>query len=118
MINKQRWYILDDNGNPIPEPDTIKACMWLADNKNKIVKQENVGPYWVSTVFLGLDHSWRLDGPPVLWETMVFNDGDKDIDQNESRCSGNREQAEAMHEAMVASVKAYIASKPKRKFSL
>lgn len=26
----------------------------------------------VSTVFLGLDHSWDFTGPPVLWETMVF----------------------------------------------
>lgn len=25
----------------------------------------------VSTVFLGMDHAF-LDGPPVLWETMVF----------------------------------------------
>jgi hypothetical protein len=25
----------------------------------------------VSTVFLGMDHSWG-SGPPVLWETMVF----------------------------------------------
>ncbi len=25
----------------------------------------------VSTVFLGLDHSWD-EGPPVLWETMIF----------------------------------------------
>lgn len=33
----------------------------------------------VSTVFLGLDHSFG-DGPPVLWETMVFN-GEHDQDQ-------------------------------------
>ncbi len=27
----------------------------------------------VSTVFLGLDHSYDLAGPPILWETMCFH---------------------------------------------
>ena len=27
--------------------------------------------YWVSTVFLGLDHNWGV-GPPLIFETMVF----------------------------------------------
>lgn len=26
----------------------------------------------ISTVFLGLDHNWNEDGPPVLWESMIF----------------------------------------------
>lgn len=26
----------------------------------------------VSTVFLGCDHNWSGEGPPVLFETMVF----------------------------------------------
>lgn len=30
---------------------------------------------WVSTVFLGLDHGYLSDGPPVLFETMVFIHG-------------------------------------------
>lgn len=28
--------------------------------------------YWVSTVFLGLNHNWDKEGPPHLFETMVF----------------------------------------------
>ena len=27
---------------------------------------------WVSTVWLGLDHSFGDDGPPLIFETMVF----------------------------------------------
>lgn len=35
----------------------------------------------VSTVFLGIDHRCAyLDGPPVLYESMVFRDGE-DCDQ-------------------------------------
>lgn len=34
------------------------------------ITETTVGKYWVSTVFLGLDRGW--DGPPVVFETMVF----------------------------------------------
>jgi hypothetical protein len=32
----------------------------------------------VSTVFLGLDHNYSGHGPPLLFETMVFQDGKSD----------------------------------------
>ena len=28
--------------------------------------------YRVSTVWLGLDHNWRPGGPPLIFETMIF----------------------------------------------
>ena len=28
--------------------------------------------FWVSTVFLGMDHNYFDDGPPLLFETMAF----------------------------------------------
>lgn len=39
-----------------------------------VIAQEQVGPYWVSTVWLGLDHGFGRPGPPVIFETMVFGD--------------------------------------------
>ena len=51
----------------------------------------------VSTIFLGLDHSFG-DGPPVLFETMVF--GDTDLDYNQVRYS-TYDEAEAGHKALV-----------------
>jgi hypothetical protein len=27
---------------------------------------------WISTVWLGLDHSWDPNGPPLIFETMIF----------------------------------------------
>lgn len=37
------------------------------------VGKTTVGPWTVSTVFLGIDHRWEPDhGEPILWETMVF----------------------------------------------
>jgi hypothetical protein len=41
---------------------------------NRIVAQEETRFHWVSTIFLGLDHSWGK-GPPILFETMVFERG-------------------------------------------
>lgn len=45
------------------------------DPNNKIVKQEEFSyqgdDYLISTVDLGLDHSFG-DGPPLYYETMIF----------------------------------------------
>lgn len=41
-------------------------------NPNRIVGKDTVNDQLVSTVFLGLDHSYN--GPrPILFETMIFN---------------------------------------------
>ena len=54
---------------------------------------------WVSTIWLGLNHQWR-DGPPLIFETMVFpskgNSTDLDCDRYSSE-----EEALAGHKAMV-----------------
>lgn len=64
-------YVLDERGEPRPEPDLLTWGRWM-EKRDRIVKQEDPIPgVRVSTVFLGLDHSWN-GGPPVLWETMIF----------------------------------------------
>jgi hypothetical protein len=81
---------------------------WFA-GAARIVKQEQVGESWVSTVFLGLDHNFSGEGPPILWETMVFGEGNHE--QECDRCSGTWEQAEAMHQNMVERMEAIQALK-------
>lgn len=51
----------------------------------------------VSTVYLGSDHGYG-EGPPLLWETMVFCDGDNNED-----ClrASSREEAMTNHQALV-----------------
>jgi len=51
----------------------------------------------VSTVFLGIDHSHRPDGEPVLFETMIFGGP---LDQ-EMRRYHTWEEAEKGHAEMV-----------------
>ena len=98
-------YIFDDSGRPVREPDITKWGVFLKDRKRRRVAADvltiNGEEVRVSTVFLGMDHAWD-GGPPVLWETMVF--GGK-LSEEQDRCAGNREQAEAMHARMLERVR-------------
>lgn len=58
---------------------------------------------WVSTVFLGLDHRYFGEGPPLLFETMAFA-GD-DFDSYQARYS-TWADAEAGHVLAVAAIEA------------
>lgn len=65
-------YILDDDLQPLHVP-FIEWSLWFERHRHeRILRQQYVGVYFVSTVFLGLDHAFG-QGPPVLWETMVFD---------------------------------------------
>jgi hypothetical protein len=55
---------------PVPEPDLMAWGRWMED-AGRHVALSIQGDVNVSTVFLGLDHSFG-HGPPVLFETMVF----------------------------------------------
>lgn len=68
-----RYWILDAEGEPTPVGDVLTWARWFETTANRRVLDHHVGRrVWVSTVFLGLDHNWLPDGPPVLWETMIF----------------------------------------------
>lgn len=114
-------YILDDKGEPLALPNdgiddlTQERCESLTKwgefmQKAELhVADEKVDGIRISTVFLGLDHSFGV-GPAILWETMCFCEGPTDghpLDQTMMRCSGSREQAEAMHKRMVEKVRNY-----------
>jgi hypothetical protein len=65
-------YILDDKGSPIPEEDLFKWAKWMQEtNLRKVAVNTTSSGVRISTVFLGLDHSFG-EGEPILWETMIF----------------------------------------------
>ena len=70
------YYILQ---RKVPIPcDLMTWAGWLEEHSaERIVKQETVGHSGSSTVFIGLDHSLR-SGPPLLFETMVFDKSDQE----------------------------------------
>ena len=74
------YYILD--GHEVKECDLMTWAKWFgkADRGDRKVARETIGDSEISTVFLGLDHSFG-GGSPLLFETMVFGgklDGEMD----------------------------------------
>ncbi|MFA6201365.1 MAG: hypothetical protein WC679_13270 [Bacteroidales bacterium] len=63
-------FFYDKNGEKI-DPFT-----WVNLFENKtyaIIKQEHVNDYFISTVWLGLNHRF-YEGLPLIFETMVFRE--------------------------------------------
>lgn len=89
-------YILVDRV-PVREPDTLKWAEWFSESREeRVVAQEEVGSVTVSTVFLGLNHSFDGCGLEIF-ETMVFRRGESIMCQRASTW----EEAENNHKAMV-----------------
>ncbi len=72
-------YVVDDDGNPVPETDLTKWAKILDDIKRRRVAQTTfTSGVKVSTVFLGLNHG-TVD-KPLLFETWVEGKGALDDD--------------------------------------
>jgi hypothetical protein len=97
-------YIL--NGREIVPADLMTWAAFFEDFGKRVVAKTKVGDAEVSTVFLGTDHRFRADGPPVLFETMVF-DGPLDGEQ-ERYCT--YDEAEAGHRQMIERCRAALAA--------
>jgi hypothetical protein len=70
-------YILDKDGQPVPCDDLLEWGRWMETAERRVAQdkdeQDEHGlKICVSTIFLGVDHRHWGDGPPILWETMVF----------------------------------------------
>lgn len=85
--------------NVVPVLSAVEA--FNGDRRIALTEIESVQ---ISTVFLGLNHAWN-DGPPMLFETMVFGGP---LSDEQDRCS-TYDEAEAMHERMCERVRRSIA---------
>lgn len=70
------WYAPD--GTPLP--GDVREQMW-AMHEHKLMEGnlvhteiglEGAHNLVVSTAYLGLDHGFGGEGPPIIWETMIF----------------------------------------------
>jgi hypothetical protein len=84
-------------GHKAVPADLMEWARWLENAKgDRIVAKTKVGDAEVSTVFLGLDHRFGDDGPPLIFETMVFGGiHDQDMERYSTW-----EEAEAGHKRM------------------
>jgi hypothetical protein len=92
MSNK---YILEGRET---RPVSLEEWAKWFETGNRRVGQDTVGDKLVSTVFLGLDHSFG-EPRPILFETMVFPHGS----WSEEYCArySTYNEAEAGHKAVV-----------------
>lgn len=66
-------YILEPDGKIRTEPDLLTWAAWYEKADERRIAQDKLpNDVRVSTVFLGIDHNWNLEGPPILFETMIF----------------------------------------------
>ena len=93
-------FFFDRMRNPISLG--LWSCL-IESEEYKVVKQDEVGEYFVSTVWMGLNHSWVPD-VLLIFETMVFGKGNStEIFYQDRYCS--EEGAIAGHEKVVEMAK-------------
>lgn len=92
-------FILNENRIPVPV-DLLTWARWFETADRRVCRTEHGEgdkKVIVSTVFLGLDHRFGTEGPPLLFETMVFGGP---LDQEQDRYS-TWDEAEIGHAQMV-----------------
>jgi hypothetical protein len=74
------YTLADDGMTPIPCEDPVAWASWMETADRRVSQDYDEGDsgkrIHVSTVFLGTDMAY-FGGSPLLWETMVFVDGDE-----------------------------------------
>jgi hypothetical protein len=93
-----------ETGEIKPATDLVEWAQWL-ENASRHVGYDEVSGFVVSTVFLGINHSFFGKGRPLWFETMVFRQGiDGELkarqDVEQFRCS-TLEEARIAHASAV-----------------
>lgn len=106
------------------QPASLGDWATTLEHEDRRVRKTRIGPFEVSTVFLGLDHNFSSMGPPILFETMTFLasphrenqtlaehaqeiDADGMNDEDGRTCTWS--EAEAMHQRAVNWIVAHFA---------
>lgn len=93
-----RWDLYGRDGKPIHDLEAIAED--ANDPKYWVIARTTLPDgKFVSTIWLGLDHN-AGEGPPLIFETMVFPSEKNPRDLNMQRYA-TIEEARAGHEAMV-----------------
>lgn len=99
------YYILV-NKKPV-KTDGIKWSQWYEaclHNDGRRVALTNIDEStFVSTVFLSIDHDFSFQGPPILFESMVFKNG---IGTDDIKRYHTWEEAEKGHQEIVDRIRA------------
>lgn len=86
----------------------VKVAEWGAwfECAERRVVQTEVGSVLISTVFMGLDHRFIGEGPPLIFETMILGGRKLPVNEQGLRYS-TLEEARAGHRIMVERVREF-----------
>lgn len=65
------FYILE--GKETIPVDHLTWVKWFVIADNLIIARASFGEILISTVFLGVNHQWNPDLPPLIFETKFFS---------------------------------------------
>lgn len=82
----------------VPCEDVMEWSSFLKNDRT--LAKTKLGDILISTVFLGINHSFG-NGPPLLFETMVFDAAEEEICERYSTW----DQAETGHRAIVEKIR-------------
>lgn len=100
-----RLYYMLKGHKPVVTKNMMRWAKWMEVADRHVAETQVTKKIRVSTVFLGLDHSFGEGDAPVLFETMVFG-GAMDGWQGRS-CTW--EEAEKMHQNVCLRVRSQLA---------
>jgi hypothetical protein len=97
----RRFYYILAGRMPVPVQHLLQWAQWF-ETADRHVALTQLKHCRVSTIFLGLDHNFSDVGPPVLFETMAFQEVGHPGDSGEALSSifgrySTWQQAEAGH---------------------
>jgi hypothetical protein len=98
-MNMGHW-ILYGPDHQLEPCGLFEWARWIKKNERHVAN-ETIDGVHISTVFLGIDHNFSENGPPLLFETMIFG-GQEDQFQ---RRYATWAEAEAGHKEAVELVK-------------
>jgi hypothetical protein len=102
MWGRPTHYILVGRKPQPVDPD----LWWNQDIDIRRVHQEIIGRYWISTVFMGLDGNVYGEGPPLLFETEIFENENGERGQSVLKeRTATWDEAERMHAICVETLK-------------
>ena len=102
------WYKLNED-KTFTKVDSVLEQQGFGTESWKVGRDELEDGTLISTVFLGLDHSYSSKGGPILFETMIFAPEGKlkEYDQYQTRYKSWKQAKEA-HDKIVELLKSKL----------
>jgi hypothetical protein len=100
---KNLLFVLEDK-KPVPAQSIEHWQSFYFVEENRLVAWDSIGDANISTVFTGTNSRYWGDGPPLVFETMIFGG----VHDNKQWKCCTWEEAEEQHKKVVEMVKAAL----------